>query len=91
MYVPIISGKQPARLVIDTANEVQVWLNGQPIPVTSQTKATNSMWGVWILELPGGGSDLVVRLSSGVEAPGIVATLVTDTPLQFGFDVAAQR
>ena len=91
-YVPVISAnEQPAQLVIDTTNDVQVWLNGQSLSLARQTKSAAGSWATFTMTLPKGSSDLVIRVASGAESPGVAATLVTNVPLQFGFDATAQQ
>jgi putative heme-binding domain-containing protein len=92
VHVPVVStSAQSAQLVIDTTSEVQVWLGGQPLAPPRQTKTTAGTWSTFAVSLPQGASELVIRVAGGGESPGIVATLVTETPLQFGFDATARR
>jgi putative membrane-bound dehydrogenase-like protein len=92
VFVPVVStSDQSAQLVIDTASDVQVWLGGQPLAPPRPTKSAAGTWSTFAVSLSKGASDLVIRVAGGGESPGIVATLMTETPLQFRFDATAQR
>jgi putative membrane-bound dehydrogenase-like protein len=78
--VPLVSGSpQHSRLVIDTSARVSAWLNGVEVALNRVEASTGRCAD---LELPSGASQLVVRVAGG-PAAALVATLVSDQPVEF--------
>jgi putative membrane-bound dehydrogenase-like protein len=78
LHAPITSPvQQPARLVLDTANGVRAWLDGQEVALP---EAKSGEPRSVELTLPQGTVSLVLRVPSGA---AIVATFVADKPLEF--------
>jgi putative heme-binding domain-containing protein len=81
LHAPVTSpDAQPARLIVDTNAEVQVWVGGVEVHL-SRTGADAPRTAE--ITLPRGTTDLLVRVSKHVEGAAVVTTLVTNTPLEF--------
>jgi putative membrane-bound dehydrogenase-like protein len=85
-YAPVVSPiEQPARLVLDTKAEIQVWLGGKPLAVP---KSSDDRPRALEVTLPKGASDLVIRVA-GSPGATLVTTFVSNRPLAFRGDEAA--
>ncbi len=80
VLVPLTSPvDQPARLVLDTRAPVEAWLDGKPVALAVTDADLPS---TATLTLPAGSSQLLLRVASGSDT-GLVATLVSDRPVEF--------
>ncbi len=80
LLVPVTSATaQKVRLVLDTKADVKAWLDDTPITLGSSKDGEPRSAS---LSLPAGSSRLLVRIPGGAEAE-VVATLVSDQPLEF--------
>ncbi len=88
LFVPLVSDRtQHARLVLNTAHAVSLWLNGHRVRLAEPRKTgANTLWE-GPLKLQAGANDLVIRVASNRLGAGLVTTLITDRAIHFSFDV----
>ncbi len=92
LCVPIASPhEQPVDLVVEQSGDVQAWIAGKPLDNARDSKSGNDSWTTWSAALPEGPSDLVIRVPSGSKAPAIIATLVSETPVEFRFETTSRK
>jgi putative membrane-bound dehydrogenase-like protein len=85
-YAPVVSPvEQPARIVLDTKADFQIWLGGKPLAVPRPSDGGPAALDV---TLPKGTADLLIRLPAG-PAASLVTTFVSNRPLAFRTDEAA--
>ncbi|QDU62640.1 Cytochrome c [Planctomycetes bacterium Pan216] len=90
LHVPVIASRaETARLVLTTDAAISAWVNGKPLELSRETGKDKPGPFEANLDLRGGPNDLVIRVPSGSVNTGLVATIVSQRGLRFGFGAAA--
>ena len=85
-YLPVNSpSRQKARIVVNSASSIAVWLNGSAIAVERRKNGSTSSNSSANFLLRRGANQLIIRLSSGSDTADITTTLVTDREISYSF------
>ena len=87
LLTPVTSrSDQEVRLVLDTAQDVRAWIGGKPVAFSAPSAGEPRSATVALAK---GTTDLIIRVPGG-DAPRLVATIVSDEPVEFSPSEAAR-
>ncbi len=85
-YLPVKSSRQQsARVVINSASDVTMWINGNAVTMKQRRRESTEIAGLADVKLQRGVNDLVVRVASGGDTADVTITLITDREISYSF------